>query len=146
MKIATVLFENNSFIREVNDDNLDFNDLDLVLGFGSRDLLSDEKVFNEIKNKFPASQLILCSSAGEIYENEVLDNTISLTAIKFSSTVIKTYDVDIAAYENSFQAGLSLVEKFHQDNLKLVLILSDGGKVNGSELVNGMNAVKKKRY
>ena len=143
MKIATILFENNSFIRESNDDNLDFNNLDLVLGFGSRDLLVDEKVFNELKNKFPASQLILCSSAGEIYEDEVLDNTISLTAIKFSSTVIKTYEVDITAYENSFQAGSSLVEKFDQDNLKLVLILSDGGKVNGSELVNGMNAVKK---
>ncbi|MEL1253543.1 FIST N-terminal domain-containing protein [Flavobacterium sp. DGU38] len=143
MKTATVLFENNSFVREFNDDNLDFGDLDLVLGFGSRDLLSDEKVFNQLKNKFPDTQLILCSSAGEIYENEVLDNTISLTAIKFSSTVIKTFEVDIAAYENSFQAGSSLVEKFDQDNLKMILILSDGGKVNGSELVNGMNAVKK---
>ncbi|WP_406843344.1 FIST signal transduction protein [Flavobacterium soyae] len=143
MKIATTLFENNSFIRELNTDNLDFADLDLVLGFGSRELLSDEKVFNQLKNKFPASQLILSSSAGEIYENEVLDNTISLTAIKFSSTQIKTYEVDITAFENSFQAGSSLIGKFDQENLKLVLILSDGGKVNGSELVNGMNAVKK---
>ncbi|URC11715.1 FIST signal transduction protein [Flavobacterium sp. B183] len=143
MKVATVLFENNSFTRELNDDNLDFGDSELVLGFGSRDLLSDEKVFNHLKNKFPASQLILCSSAGEIYENEVLDNTISLTAIKFSSTVIKTDEVDIAAFENSFQAGSSLVEKFDQDNLKMLLVFSDGGKVNGSELVNGMNAAKK---
>lgn len=143
MKVATVLFENNSFVREFNNDNLDFNDLDLVLGFGSRDLLSDEKVFDQLKNKFPDSQLILCSSAGEVYENEVLDNTISLTGIKFSSTLIKTYEVDITAFENSFQAGSSLIGKFDQENLKLVLILSDGGKVNGSELVNGMNAVKK---
>ncbi|WP_291287466.1 FIST N-terminal domain-containing protein [Flavobacterium sp.] len=143
MKVATVLFENNSFTRELNDDNLDFGDSELVLGFGSRDLLSDEKVFNHLKNKFPASQLILCSSAGEIYENEVLDNTISLTAIKFSSTVIKTDEVDIAAFENSFQAGSSLIEKFDQDNLKMLLVFSDGGKVNGSELVNGMNDAKK---
>ena len=143
MKVATVLFENNSFVRELNNDNLDFKDLDLVLGFGSRDLLSDEKVFDQLKNKFPDSQLILCSSAGEVYENEVLDNTISLTGIKFSSTLIKTYEVDITAFENSFQAGSSLIGKFDQENLKLVLILSDGGKVNGSELVNGMNAVKK---
>jgi len=143
MKIATVLFENNSFVRELNNDNLDFGNLDLVLGFGSRDLLSDENVFNQLKNKFPSSQLILCSSAGEIYENEVLDNTISLTAIKFSSTLIKTYEVDITDFENSFQAGSSLVEKFDQNNLKMLLVLSDGGKVNGSELVNGMNASKK---
>jgi hypothetical protein len=143
MKVATVLFEDDSFVRESNDDNLDFGDLDLVLGFGSRDLLSDTKVFDQLRNRFPTSQLILCSSAGEIYKNEVLDNTLSLTAIKFSSTVIQTYQVDITAFENSFQAGSSLVEKFNQDNLKMLLVFSDGGKVNGSELVNGMNAAKK---
>ncbi|GIQ61055.1 hypothetical protein Flavo103_41910 [Flavobacterium collinsii] len=142
MKIATILFENNSFVRELNNDSLDFADLDLVLGFGSREFLSDEKVFDQLKNKFPASQLILCSSAGEIYENEVLDNTISLTGIKFSSTIIRTFEVDITAFESSFQAGSFLIRKFDQENLKLVLIFSDGGKVNGSELVNGMNAVK----
>lgn len=143
MKVATVLFKDDSFLRELNSDKLDFSAADLILGFGERNLLSDEKVFNQLKSKFPTAQLILCSSAGEIYENEVLDHTISLTAIKFSSTVIKTYEVDITAFENSFQAGASLIEKFDQEDLKLVLILSDGGKVNGSELVNGMNAVKK---
>lgn len=142
MKTAAILFENNSFTRELNNDNLSFADSELVLGFGSRDLLADEKIFNQLRDKFPYSELVLCSSAGEIYENEVLDNTISLTAIKFSSTKIKTCEVDIADFENSFQAGSSLIKKFNQNHLKLVLILSDGGKVNGSELVNGMNSVK----
>lgn len=145
MKVATVLFENNSFVRESNNDNLDFMDSDLVLGFGSRDLVSDDTIFNQLKNKFPSSQLILCSSAGEIYGNEVLDDSIALTAIKFSSTVIKTFEVDITDFKNSFEAGSSLIEKFVQEDLKLVLVLSDGGKVNGSELVNGMNAVKKEK-
>jgi hypothetical protein len=145
MKVATVLFENNSFVRELNNDSLDFTDSDLVLGFGSRDLVSNDTIFNQLKNKFPSSQLILCSSAGEIYGNEVLDDTIALTAIKFSSTVIKTYEVDITDFKNSFEAGSSLIEKFVQEDLKLVLVLSDGGKVNGSELVNGMNAVKKEK-
>lgn len=145
MKVATVLFESNSFVRELNNDNLDFTDSDLVLGFGSRDLVSNDTIFDQLKNKFPFSQLILCSSAGEIYDNEVLDDTIALTAIKFSSTVIKTYEVDIADFKNSFEAGSSLIEKFVQEDLKLVLVLSDGGKVNGSELVNGMNAVKREK-
>jgi hypothetical protein len=143
MKVATVLFENNSFERELNNDNLDFADADLVLGFGSRALVSDEKIFNQLQNKFPGSQLVLCSSAGEIYEKEVLDNTISLTAIKFSSTTITTYEVDIEDFANSFEAGVSLIHNFVPDHLKLVLVLSDGGKVNGSELVNGMNAAKR---
>jgi hypothetical protein len=143
MKVATVLFENNSFVRELNNDGLDFTDSDLVLGFGSRALVSDGEVFAQLQNKFPGSQLVLCSSAGEIYANEVLDNTISITAIKFSSTKIKTYEVDITDFDTSFEAGSSLIKNFVQENLKLILILSDGGRVNGSELVNGMNAAKK---
>jgi hypothetical protein len=50
--------------------------------------------------------------------------------------------VDVTCFENSFEAGSSLIEKLNQDNLKLVLLLSDGGMVNGSALVKGMNAVK----
>ncbi|WP_338839695.1 FIST signal transduction protein [Flavobacterium ginsenosidimutans] len=145
MKTAAILFENNSFKKEFNNDNLDFADCELVLGFGSRDLLADEKIFAQLRNRFPSSELVLCSSAGEIYENEVLDNTISLTAIKFSSTQVKTCEVNIADFENSFEAGSSLIRKFSQNHLKLVLILSDGGKVNGSELANGMNSVKEER-
>ncbi|KAF2339546.1 MULTISPECIES: FIST signal transduction protein [Flavobacterium] len=145
MKTAAILFEENSFKKEFNNDSLDFADCDLVLGFGSRDLLADGKIFTQLRKRFPSSELVLCSSAGEIYGNEVLDNTISLTAIKFSSTQIKTCEVDIADFENSFQAGSSLIRKFSQNRLKLVLILSDGGKVNGSELANGMNSVKEEQ-
>jgi len=145
MKTAAILFEDNSFKKEFNNDNLDFAECDLVLGFGSRDLLADGKIFTQLRKRFPSSELVLCSSAGEIYGNEVLDNTISLTAIKFSSTQIKTCEVDIADFENSYQAGSSLIRKFSQNRLKLVLILSDGGKVNGSELANGMNSVKEEQ-
>ncbi|WDF65990.1 FIST signal transduction protein [Flavobacterium sp. KACC 22763] len=145
MKTASILFEDNSFKKEFNNDNLDFAECDLVLGFGSRDLLADGKIFTQLRKRFPSSELVLCSSAGEIYGHEVLDNTISLTAIKFSSTQIKTCEVDIADFENSFQAGSSLIRKFSQNRLKLILILSDGGKVNGSELANGMNSVKEEQ-
>lgn len=33
MKTATILFENNSFTTELNNDNLSFADSELVLGF-----------------------------------------------------------------------------------------------------------------
>lgn len=145
MKVATVLFKEGSFVRELNADQLNLSDSDLILGFGSGALLADQKVFDKLKNTFPTSELILCSSAGEIYENEVFDDTIALTALKFSSTRIKTCQVDITSFENSFQAGCSLIEKLDQQDLKMVLIFSDGGKVNASELVKGMNTVKKEQ-
>ncbi|WP_264566423.1 FIST signal transduction protein [Flavobacterium sp. N3904] len=143
MKVATTLYKENSFIEEKNEEELNFDQVQLVLGFGSRDLISNATSFEKIKEKFPNSELLLCSSSGEIYNTEVIDNTISISAISFSKTTIKTSEVDINDFSTSFEAGMSLINTFPQDDLKLVFVLSDGGKVNGSELVKGMNHVKK---
>ncbi len=82
MKIVSLLYKNNGFFRERNNENMDFNDAQLVIGFGSRELLSQESFLDEIKKKIPNAQIALCSSAGEIFENEVLDDTISLVALQ----------------------------------------------------------------
>ena len=142
MKAAPILYKNNDFKEGKNDDNLDFAKAQLVLGFGSSELVSQPKSFEEIKNRFPNAQIALCSSAGEIFNIEVLDDTISLVAIEFSSSTINTSEVSIDDFISSYDAGISLVENLPAENLKMIFVLSDGGKVNGSELVKGMNSVK----
>lgn len=143
MKTASSLYKDHSFCMEMNEENLIPNDAQLVIGFGSSDLVSQEKSFLDIKNKFPNAQIALCSSAGEIFQKEVLDDTISLVAMQFETTTIETSEINIEDFESSFEAGKFLVNKFSQEKLKLILVLSDGGKVNGSELVKGMNSSKK---
>lgn len=145
MKVATTLYKDNSFTEEKNEENLNLEKAQLVLGFGSRELISNPSSFDKIKSRYPNSEILLCSSSGEIHNREVVDHTISLVAISFSSTTLKTSEVDIDNYSSSFEAGEALINTFSQENLKLVFVLSDGGKVNGSELVKGMNFVKKER-
>lgn len=144
MKAAPILYKNSDFREEKNEDNLDFAKAQLVLGFGSRELVSQSKSFEDIKNKFPNAQIALCSSAGEIFGDEVLDETISLVAIEFSSSTINTSEVNIDDFNSSYDAGISLVKNLPSENLKMIFVLSDGGKVNGSELVKGMNYAKQK--
>lgn len=144
MKIASTLYKDYSFSKEKNEENLNFDEAQLVIGFGSSALVSQEKSFLDIKNRFPNAEIALCSSAGEIYQNEILDDTISLVAIQFQSTTIKTTGISIKKFSSSYEAGKTLVKNLPQENLKLIFVLSDGGKVNGSELVKGMNAVKGK--
>jgi hypothetical protein len=144
MKIASLLYKNNVFFKERNSENMNFNEAQLVIGFGSREMLSQEDFFDVIKNRFPNAQIALCSSAGEIFEKEVLDNTISLVVLQFKSTALKTTQVCIDDYTSSFDAGKALIENLPQENLKLIFVLSDGGKVNGSELVKGMELLKNK--
>ncbi len=144
MKVAPILYKDNDFSIEKNQDNLDFAKAQLVLGFGSSTLISLSKSFEDIKNKFPNAQIALCSSAGEIFNKEVLDNTISLVAIEFLNSTISTSEVNIEDFNSSYDAGVSLVKNLSSENLKMIFVLSDGGKVNGSELVKGMNSIKNK--
>ncbi|OYU85550.1 MAG: histidine kinase [Flavobacterium sp. BFFFF2] len=140
MKVASLLFKNDSFVEEKNEENLDFAHAKLVLGFGSSALISKQQSFDSIKSKFPDAQIVLSSSAGEIFGLDVLDNTISLVALDFSSSKVETKKVNIADFDNSFNAGKSLIKDLCHDQIKFIMVLSDGGKVNGSELVKGMNS------
>lgn len=66
------------------------------------------------------------------------DDTISLTAIEFEKTKIKTLITGITRVEESFEAGKLLGSLFEPKELINVLVISDGQKVNGSDLVKGL--------
>lgn len=139
MKVTSFLYENQRFTKTINEEQLLEEDADLVIGFGAGTLVSDALNYNAIREKFPNAVLTMASSAGEIFGKEVFDNTISLVAMQFDDTKIATSEVNIEEYANSFEAGRVLVDQLPKAKLKLIFVLSDGGKVNGSELVKGIN-------
>lgn len=142
MKIATLLYQNLSFTKVINVDNLLFDNVQLVLGFGSGTLITEQETFSNIQSKFPNATFCLCSTAGEIFDIEVFDNSVALVVFSFSTSFIRTSKVNIEDFETSLDAGKSLVNQLPKEQLKLVFVLSDGGKVNGSELVKGLNTNK----
>lgn len=142
MKVASLLYKNSSFVKERNLENINYKDVSLVIGFGASVLVQDYSVFEAIRCKFPNAQIVLSSSAGEIYEEEVFDDSISVTAIVMEKTRIQTAQVDSTEFSSSYDAGKALMEKLNVPNLKYVFVLSDGGLVNGSELVKGINESK----
>lgn len=115
--------------------------VDLVLCFGSKQMLSDVQNISSISAAFPTAKIAYCSTAGEIYGNQVHDNSISVVAIHFDQTIIKTNSISIDHFKDSYDAGKQLVADFNFEGLKYIFVLSDGSKVNGSELVKGMNNV-----
>lgn len=115
-------------------------DAQLVLCFGKKELLLNDSVYPAVKQKFPNAEIAICSSAGEIYQDTVLDDSIIVTALEFSNTPIKTASVNISNFSNSFDAACNLVNKLPKEDLSYLMVLSDGHLVNGSELVKGLNA------
>lgn len=111
----------------------------LVLVFGSRILLEDPTKFEEVKRFYPKAHIVLGSTAGEIVEDLVYDDSLAVTAIYFEKTQLKVASMAIDAAKDSFNAGVRIAEKLKGDKLCHVFLLSDGLNVNGSEIVKGVN-------
>jgi hypothetical protein len=110
----------------------------LVLLFGSTSILRQQDRVEEIQKRYPAARLFGCSTAGEIWDTLVSDDSLSLTAVQFEHTRIAGACINVNEVENSYQAGERLARSLDHDGLRHVLVLSDGLKINGTDLVRGL--------
>jgi len=112
----------------------------LVLAFGGIDTLTNDSIYSEIKKLYPDAQIVMASTAGEIHGDEVNDQTVSVTACKFEKTTIKIVEGGVGDCDNSFECGKSITRGLAGENLRHILVLSDGISVNGDDLVKGINS------
>jgi hypothetical protein len=140
MKLTQMMFKNDELILSGIDEIVNGADANLILGFGAKNLIADEKLYNKLIAKYPSSEIVLCSTAGEILGKGVFENTVSITAIQFEKTKIKSASVNLKSFKGSFDAGKALIEQFNPENLAYIFVLSDGLMANGSRLVKGMEA------
>lgn len=110
----------------------------LVLLFGSVMRLKDRDCLNEVRRMYPHAHLLGCSTAGEICGARVFDGSLVITAVHFEHTQLRGAKAKIDRMENSFNVGRQLARSLDQIGLTHVFVLSDGLKVNGSELVKGL--------
>lgn len=113
---------------------------DWVLIFGGTKQLTAAKL-DEIRAFYPAALLLGCSTSGEIVDTRVHDQTVTCTAIRFAETRLKLARFEVDSPEASHTAGEEIAHALLAPDLKHVFLLSDGLKVNGSELVEGLKAV-----
>lgn len=116
------------------------NNVSLLLVFGSKEKLLEQDYYSILKAEFPASDIVFCSTAGEIFNQTVCENSITVVALEFEKTTIQSRIINIQDYADSKQAGMALMNSFDYTDLSHVLVFSDGSKVNGSQLVKGFNS------
>ena len=113
----------------------------LVLFFGETSSLAEKQIYQELREKYPDANIVGCTSAGEILDDEVYDESIVVTAVEFEKTELQVTSLDVKAPEESYGAGLKLGKELQKQDLRGIMIVSEGLKVNGSELVRGVNEV-----
>ncbi|MEP5613843.1 MAG: FIST N-terminal domain-containing protein, partial [Cyclobacteriaceae bacterium] len=114
------------------------NTAQLVLAFGCKEALENEHRFQEIRDFYPNANIVICSTAGEILDNKVCDNSINTTAVSFETTRVEVSQVSISDSNESFDAGIQLMEALKETDLVYSLVISDGQIVNGSELTRAL--------
>ena len=110
----------------------------LVLVFGSARWLRDEAVMAQLRDAYPAAVQVGCTTAGEICDVQVSDDTLVATAVAFEHTRVESTNITLPSSADSESAGEQLLSELCTDSLVHLFVLSDGLHVNGSELVKGL--------
>ena len=110
----------------------------LVLAFGSRAAMLEEAMAADLSDAFNQADIVGCTTSGEIFGDEVYDDTLVLTAIDFSNTQVRVVSENCNKHCDSSAVAKALAQQLPSENLRAVLVISDGQLVNGSELVAGL--------
>lgn len=136
MELATFRYSNGAWSHP-------FPPLDssqtLVIAFAATSYLDRPEILAELAAAFPRGIVIGCSTSGEIDQTAIRDGSLTAAAVRFASTRVRQAHTRLVAPSDSFAAGEALATELAADDLRAVLVLSEGVHVNGSELVHGLN-------
>ncbi len=118
-------------------DNEEVAEPQLVIYFGSPQVMED-KHYQDLREKYPAADILGCTTGAEISGEDVFEDSISAVAVKFEKTQTRSVGVQIKGPEESEEAGRTIGRSLDAPDLRALFVLSEGLKVNGTELVRGI--------
>lgn len=141
MKLVTRSYSMGSGWSDEPPSELD-SESTLVVVFGAAELDGVHAPLKHLLARFGRSHVVGCSTAGEIFENALTDNSLSVAVAQFEhGTRVATASARVQSQQESFAAGESIARQLEGPSLRGVLLFSDGLNVNGTELVRGLNSV-----
>ncbi len=93
-----------------------------------------------LRARFPRSTIVGCSTAGEIHQTRVHDESIAALMIQLERSRLRTATAPLDGSGSSYEAGASISRQLAAPDLRAVLVLSDGLDVDGSGLAAGLHA------
>lgn len=139
MRTIQQYYAGNQWHEPNHSTNVDSAACQLVLVFGSGELVTRQDLFSHIRSQYPNAEIVSCSTAGEILDDTVFHNTLSVTAIQFEKTRVRTAAVQVNRNSSSLETGRSLMKQLDTDELLSIFVLSESSFINGGELVRGFN-------
>ncbi len=113
----------------------------VVIVFGGSSYAQRPEPFAELARAYPSAVRVGCSTAGEILDTRVDDDTLAVAVLTLEKGHVRAAHQVVATAADSKRAGAELARTLLAPDLMAIFVLSDGLCVNGSELVAGINSV-----
>lgn len=113
----------------------------LIILFGSSKLETIQDALTQLSTFYSQATIIGSSSAGEIVQDQLYDDSLVAAVIHFKSTPFLTVHEAIAEHDNAKALGESIAKQVMQEELKALFVLSDGLGINGSQLTDGLSSI-----
>lgn len=139
MKIIQTVLSKNYSTAELA--SLQSIEPQLVLVFAARSFFEEEWQLEPLQTQFPNALLIGCSTAGEISNQGVTEETACLTAVSFEHARLEIATAEFTSMERSEQAGVALASQLAGDDLAAILVFGQGVEINGSALISGIHSL-----
>ncbi len=140
MHLQTLRYDSAAGIWSAPFEELD-SDQTLVLVFAAPSFMDAPGPIAALVDHFHKSHVVGCSSSGEIHGEQIYDESLSVAIVRFDDATVRHAEAKVEDADCSFGAGQALARQLADEDLRAVLILSEGIHVNGSELVRGLNDV-----
>ena len=105
------------------------SDKTLVTCFGSADIVKIQRALDELRQAYPKACVLGCSTAGEIYKDHVLDESLSVGVAHFASTTMRQSTVELTDDTTSFDVGSRIARELDDQERRIygleVTILQD---------------------
>ena len=112
---------------------------DIIFMFGKRVDLQDMSIYKSLREIYPYSDIVGCSSSGNILGDRLSNASVIAVAIYFERGSVRVSIRDFTKDDNELKVSQDLILALPKENLKHIFILADGLNINGSKLVEGAN-------
>jgi hypothetical protein len=133
-------FHQNVYLAGVWQHDLEpLENASLVLLFGNRNYIKDIDLMADIRAHYPNAEFVGCTTSGEVVDTKIYDDSLCLTAIEFAHSSISVHSKPLIG-ASTREVAERLASELSQEGLKYVMVLSNGHEINGTDLVNGLQA------
>lgn len=118
----------------------DAAEANLVLVFGAPKLLKAPSMLDQITAACPRAIIVGCSTAGEITNTGIADDTMVVTLTRFDKVLLSVASTVLKSMDDSLAAGRRLGARLKSADLRALIVLGQGVNINGSALIAGLRS------